>query len=107
MEELGNSLPLAEGIVSAEQSGKDGGNKECLNCGTPLTGKYCGTCGQRDLPARQDLGDLLINFISSFYSFESKFFKTFQYFWIFQLLIQGNRRYSFDKFCAFLLSITE
>lgn len=79
MEELGKSLPLAEGIVDAEQAGKDGGNKACLNCGTPLTGKYCGNCGQRDLPARQDLGDLLINFISSFYSFESKFFKTFQY----------------------------
>lgn len=79
MEELGKSLPLAEGIVDAEQAGKDGGNKECLNCGTLLTGKYCSTCGQRDLPARQDLGDLLINFISSFYSFESKFFKTFQY----------------------------
>ncbi len=79
MEELGKSLPLAEGIVDAEQAGKDGGNKTCLNCSTPLTDKYCSHCGQRDLPARQDLGDLLINFISSFYSFESKFFKTFQY----------------------------
>lgn len=79
MEELGKSLPLAEGVVDVEQAGKDGDNKKCLNCDTPLTGKYCGTCGQRDLPARQDLGDLLINFISSFYSFESKFFKTFQY----------------------------
>lgn len=79
MEELGKSLPLAEGIVAVEQAGKEGGNKTCLNCGTPLTDKYCSHCGQRDLPARQDLGDLFINFISSFYSFESKFFKTFQY----------------------------
>lgn len=53
--------------------------KSCLNCGAPLTGKYCPSCGQRDLPARQDLGDMIINFISSFYSFESKFFKTFSY----------------------------
>lgn len=79
MEELGKSLPLAEGVMEAEQAGKEGGNKTCLNCGTPLTDKYCSHCGQRDLPARQDLGDLFINFISSFYSFESKFFKTFQY----------------------------
>lgn len=79
MEELGKSLPLAEGVVDVEQAGKEGNHKECLNCGTALTGKYCSNCGQRDLPARQDLGDLLINFISSFYSFESKFFKTFQY----------------------------
>lgn len=79
MEDLGKSLPLAEGFIDAEQAGKSGGEQHCLNCGTPLTGKYCGNCGQRDLPARQNLGDLLINFISSFYSFESKFFKTFKY----------------------------
>jgi hypothetical protein len=79
MEDLGKSLPPAEAFIEAEQSGKSGDEQHCLNCGTPLTGKYCSNCGQRDLPARQDLGDLLINFISSFYSFESKFFKTFKY----------------------------
>jgi hypothetical protein len=79
MEDPEKSLPLAEGVVDAEQAAKEGRNKTCLNCNTPLTGKYCSTCGQRDLPARQDLGDLFINFISSFYSFESKFFKTFHY----------------------------
>lgn len=79
MEDLGKSLPFAEGFIDAERAGKIAGEQHCLNCGTPLTGKYCGNCGQRDLPARQNLGDLLINFISSFYSFESKFFKTFKY----------------------------
>jgi hypothetical protein len=79
MEDLEEPLPLAEGFIDAEQSDKSGSKQHCLNCDTPLNGKYCGNCGQRDLPARQDLGDLLINFISSFYSFESKFFKTFKY----------------------------
>lgn len=79
MEELGKSLPVAEGFINAEQAATTENNQRCLNCDTPLMGKYCSNCGQRDLPARQDLGDLFINFISSFYSFESKFFKTFQY----------------------------
>lgn len=79
MEDLGKSLPMAEGFIEVEQAGESGEQKNCLNCGTPLAGKYCSNCGQRNLPARQDLGDLLINFVSSFYSFESKFFKTFQY----------------------------
>jgi hypothetical protein len=61
-----------------EQERTTAQGKACLNCGTPLTGKFCGSCGQKDLPARQDLGDLIVNFISSFFSFESKFFKTFK-----------------------------
>jgi hypothetical protein len=48
----------------------------CLNCQTPLTGTYCPSCGQKDFPRRQTIGDLLINFISSFWSYESKFLLT-------------------------------
>jgi Protein of unknown function (DUF3667) len=82
MDEL-EKFSVAEGFISAEQSasqkpeGEPG--KVCLNCGTPLTGPYCSQCGQKDFPRRQDIGDFIINFISSFYSFESKFFKTFSY----------------------------
>jgi hypothetical protein len=77
-----NSVPLAEGIVEAEQNtspipGPD--EKKCLNCDTPLTDTYCAHCGQKDIPVRQTIGDLLINFISSFWSFESKFFQTVKY----------------------------
>lgn len=77
MEELGKSLPVSESIVDSEQTGKGGGNTNCLNCGTPLSGKFCSLCGQKDLPRRQGIGDLTVNFVSSFFSFESKFFKTF------------------------------
>ncbi|MBX2960970.1 MAG: DUF3667 domain-containing protein [Cyclobacteriaceae bacterium] len=77
MEDLGKSLPVTEAIVDSEQGANNAGNANCLNCGTPLTGKFCGQCGQKDLPRRQAIGDLSINFISSFFSFESKFFKTF------------------------------
>lgn len=48
----------------------------CLNCETPLTGSYCSHCGQKNIPPRQTLGELLINFIASFWSFESKFLRT-------------------------------
>lgn len=79
MEELGRSLPLSEGMVDAEQGGKadlDRKDRVCLNCGTALSDKFCPHCGQKDIPKRQTLGELVMNFIGSFTSFESKFFQT-------------------------------
>lgn len=77
MDELDKSLPFAEGVVAAEETGKNPDQKNCLNCGAPLHGTFCHQCGQKNLPRRQDIGDFIVNFVSSFYSFESKFFKTF------------------------------
>jgi len=54
-------------------------NQYCLNCEAALTDSYCSHCGQKDIPKRQTLGELFTNFISSFWSYESKFFKTAQY----------------------------
>lgn len=58
-------------------------NKEthefCLNCGARLTGPYCSACGQKDTPARLKLGPLIMSFVDSFTSFDSKFFKTVKY----------------------------
>lgn len=53
--------------------------RRCLNCETALTDKFCSHCGQRDLPPKQTMGELFSNFISSFWSFESKFFATGRY----------------------------
>ena len=77
MEELGKSLPVSESVVDSEEAGTVSGNANCLNCGAVMTGPFCSNCGQKDLPRRQAIGDLSVNFISSFFSFESKFFKTF------------------------------
>ena len=80
MDELGKSIPLSEGLVDAEQGGQSKNNNEfCLNCGTKLLDTFCHHCGQKDLPRRQSMRELIENFIGSFYSFESKFFKTFRY----------------------------
>jgi hypothetical protein len=82
MDGLDKSLPLAEGMVDAEQGGKVSASNDkryCLNCHTELSDAYCPHCGQKDIPKRQTLGELFINFIASFWSYESKFFKTCQY----------------------------
>lgn len=80
MDELGKSFPAAEGMVNAEESGKPKRhNENCLNCGTKLEDIFCHHCGQKDLPRRQSMRELIENFIGSFYSFESKFFKTVRY----------------------------
>ena len=80
MDELGKSFSVAEGMVDAEQAGKPKQHNEyCLNCGTKLQDIFCHHCGQKDLPKRQTLGELLTNFISSFWSYEGKFFLTAKY----------------------------
>jgi hypothetical protein len=54
-------------------------NENCLNCSTPLTDVFCSHCGQKDLPRRQTLRELFDNFISSFWSYEGKFFRSTRY----------------------------
>jgi hypothetical protein len=80
MEDLGNSVPMAEGMIDAEQgTGNKQNNEFCLNCNARLLDVYCHHCGQKDLPKRQTLRELIENFIGSFYSFESKFFLTVRF----------------------------
>lgn len=79
MDELHESMLAAEGAAGAEQSGKSGMHKNCLNCGAELKGVYCHACGQKDLPQRQTTGELLSNFISSFSNYEGKFLLTVKY----------------------------
>jgi hypothetical protein len=80
MDELGKSFPAAEGMIDAEQgTGKKQNNEFCLNCGEKLLDTFCHHCGQKDLPRRQTIGELIENFIGSFYSFESKFFRTVKF----------------------------
>jgi len=80
MSELDNMIPGSEGFVDVEQNTKGKHpNSVCLNCGTPLMDTFCHHCGQKDIPKRQTLGELWENFISSFWSYEGKFFLTTKY----------------------------
>jgi hypothetical protein len=80
MDDLGKSIPAAEAFVDAE-TGTQGKliNEYCLNCGTKLVDVFCYHCGQKDIPRRQTLSELWSNFISSFWSYEGKFFQTTKY----------------------------
>lgn len=79
MQDLHDSMMAAEGATGAEQEGRPGRHKNCLNCGTELKGLYCHHCGQKDLPQRQTTTELLANFISSFSNYEGKFLLTAKY----------------------------
>ncbi len=73
-------MPAAEIMVDSENSAaQEHPNEFCLNCGTKLVDRYCHHCGQRDIPRRQTLSELFTNFISSFWSYEGKFFLTTKY----------------------------
>jgi hypothetical protein len=120
MDDLGKSFPAAEGMVDAESNtNKPHPNEFCLNCGTKLEDVYCHHCGQKDIPRRQTLGELLSNFISSFWSYEGKFFLTTKYILLRPgfLAVEYNaghresyyhpaRMYVFVSFLFFLLFVT-
>jgi hypothetical protein len=80
MEDLDKSFAGAEGFIEAESNThKPHPNEFCLNCGTKLLDTYCHHCGQKDIPRRQALGDLLSNIIESFTNYEGKFLQTAKY----------------------------
>ncbi|MBY0435534.1 MAG: DUF3667 domain-containing protein [Cyclobacteriaceae bacterium] len=80
MDELGKAIPISENMIDAEQgTSQNHPNEFCLNCGTKLQDVFCHHCGQKDIPQRQTLGELWTNFISSFWSYEGKFFRTTKY----------------------------
>lgn len=120
MDDLGKSFPAAEGMVDAESNTrKPHPNEFCLNCGTKLQDIFCHHCGQKDIPRRQTLGELFSNFISSFWSYEGKFFQTTKYIFMRPgfLAVEYNegrresyfhpaRMYVFVSFLFFLLLVT-
>jgi hypothetical protein len=94
-------------------------NEFCLNCGTKLVGEYCHHCGQKDIPRRQVIRDLVSNFIEAFTSFDGKFLRTTKYLFLKPgfLAVEYNkgkresyfhpvRMYTFASFLFFLLFVT-
>lgn len=48
--------------------------KNCLNCGTTVIGKYCHVCGQENLEPKESVWHLLSHFFSDITHFDGKFF---------------------------------
>ena len=74
--------------------------KDCLNCGTIVQGKYCHVCGQENIVTHQNFGALIKHFVYDIFHFDGKFFDTLKYL----LFKPGNivREYINGKRMSFL-----
>jgi hypothetical protein len=50
--------------------------KDCLNCGTLVAGRYCQFCGQENIPGHQTAWGMVKHFIYDIFHFDGKFFDT-------------------------------
>lgn len=50
--------------------------KNCLNCGTVVIGRYCHVCGQENLEPRESVWQLITHFFNDITHFDGKFFQT-------------------------------
>ena len=48
----------------------------CLNCGTPLKGKYCSQCSQKHIDPNLTVRQLLHEFFAELFTFDNRFFRT-------------------------------
>lgn len=53
--------------------------KNCLNCGTIVNGRYCHVCGQENIVTKQSFWGLALHFIYDVFHFDGKFFDTLRY----------------------------
>ena len=50
--------------------------KDCLNCGTVIYGRFCHVCGQENVVPKESFGKLIIHFFYDITHFDGKFFET-------------------------------
>jgi hypothetical protein len=48
----------------------------CLNCGAEVKGKFCSNCGQENLEVRENIFHLVGHFVSDYFHYDSKFFRS-------------------------------
>ncbi len=55
---------------------KERTQKNCLNCGTQVEGRYCQQCGQENVEVKESFWQLLMHFIEDLTHFDGKLWKT-------------------------------
>ncbi len=53
--------------------------KDCLNCGTQVMGRYCQQCGQENIIPHQGFWSLTKHFVYDIFHFDGKFFDTLKH----------------------------
>lgn len=53
--------------------------KDCLNCGTIVQGRFCQNCGQENIVTHQNFWSLSKHFIYDIFHFDGKFFDTLRF----------------------------
>lgn len=54
-------------------------DKDCLNCGTEVQGKYCHVCGQENIEPKESFWQLIQHFFYDITHFDGKFFASLKY----------------------------
>jgi hypothetical protein len=54
-------------------------DKNCLNCGTLVQGKYCHVCGQENIEPKESFWHLVLHFFNDITHFDGKFFHSLKY----------------------------
>ena len=59
--------------------GRERHEKNCLNCGTIVQGRYCQHCGQENIEPKENFWQLLNHFFNDITHFDGKFLPSLKY----------------------------
>jgi len=83
--------------------------KNCLNCGTLVAGRYCQHCGQENVVTKQSAGAFVKHFVYDIFHFDGKFFDTmkqllFRPGYVPKLYVEGKRISHLDPIRMYLFT---
>ena len=83
--------------------------KDCLNCGTAVHGRFCHVCGQENVVTHQSFWSLTKHFVFDILHFDGKFFHTLKYLFtrpgfVPKEYVQGRRQSYLDPIRMYLFT---